>query len=62
MDLLDIWRYTYPHQRMYTWTNNDLTKHSRIDFRSISANSADDVELVKIEISVLRDHKANFVP
>lgn len=30
LDLLSIWRYTYPHQRMYTWSNNDLTKQSQI--------------------------------
>lgn len=58
LDLLDIWRYTYPQQRMYTWANNDSTKQSRIDFWLISANSANDVKLVGIEVSVLTDHKA----
>lgn len=61
MDLLDIWRYTYPDQRMYTWTNNDLTKQSRIDFWLISAINKDDVELVKIDTSVLTDHKAIMI-
>lgn len=38
---------------MYTWSNNDLTKHSCIDFWLISENGAGDIELVKIETSVL---------
>lgn len=45
--VVDIWRVTYPQQRLYTWSSKDHSKQSRIDYWLISqslANSCDSVE------------------
>lgn len=57
LGLIDIWRRKNPNQIMYTWSNKDQSKQSRIDYFLISDTLEDSVQSVSIEPSVLTDHK-----
>ncbi len=58
MNLIDIWRQRHPQEKVYTWSNKDRSLQSRIDFWLTSAELENKVDLIKIEPTILTDHKA----
>ncbi len=60
-DLIDIWRYKYPEQILFTWCKKNISHQSRIDYWLISRNLLNYVNEVYIESSVLTDHKVIFL-
>lgn len=61
MGLLDIWRKTNPHLKLYTWCNKELSLQSRIDFWLISSDLVKWTIDVSIEPAILTDHKGIFI-
>jgi len=57
LGLMDVWRERNKSQRMYTWSNKNLSLQSRIDFWLISNDLEDLIKDVLIEPAVLTDHK-----
>ncbi len=58
MNLIDIWRQRHPQEKVYTWSNKDTSLQSRIDLWLTSAELENKVDLIKIEPTILTDHKA----
>lgn len=58
MNLIDIWRQRYPEEKVYTWSNKNRSLQSRIDLWLISAELGNKVDLIKIEPTIVTDHKA----
>ncbi|CAJ1069845.1 unnamed protein product [Xyrichtys novacula] len=58
MNLIDIWRHRHPQEKVFTWSNKDRSCQSRLDFWLISAELENKVDSIKIEPTILTDHKA----
>lgn len=58
MNLTDIWRQRHPQEKVYTWSNKNRSLQSRIDFWLTSAELGNKVDFIKIEPTILTDHKA----
>lgn len=57
LQVTDVWRFLHPHDKEYTWTNNDMTRKSRIDFWLLSTNAIQFVSDTSIGYSPLSDHR-----
>lgn len=66
-ELCDIWRKKFPNCKQFTWSNKDVSRHSRIDFW-LTPNSLEEEKVdIKILTTPLTDHraisfKADFLP
>lgn len=58
MNLIDIWRQSYPQGKVYTWSNKNRSLQSCVDVWLISAELENKVDFIKIEPTILTDHKA----
>lgn len=57
-DLIDVWREKSLDDIVYTWSNKDSSKRSRIDFWLVSNNFDKNTIQVNIMATPLSDHKA----
>jgi len=58
LDLIDIWRVRNPKERLFTWKQTKPLIQRRLDFWLISDTCQDEVEEVKIILSIKSDHLA----
>ena len=60
-NLIDIWRYTNPTVKKFTWKNRSESLQSRIDYWLISDPLSEYVSTVKTLPTPLRGHKTIFL-
>ncbi len=57
-DLYDVWREKFPRDRVYTWSNKDGSRQSRLDYWLVSNSLDKDSITVDLLPTPLTDHKA----
>lgn len=58
LNLIDVWRHTYPESKDYTWRQPNSRKQSRIDYFLISETLASCLEKVDIKCGYRTDHNS----
>ena len=59
--LCDIWRFKNPKKRQYTWSREQGTNASRLDYWLISQNCVAKVKKTKILPTILTDHRSVMI-
>lgn len=57
-NLIDVWRYHHPNTNLFTWSNRNATRKSRLDFWLVSDNLNIDQISANTVTTPLTDHNA----